>query len=168
MPDKLILLMHESWNDLDRAISGLAPKEATRRHDGGSSIAWTVGHVTNLVDSWINARLQGLPSHPVISDPMIRTGGGGDAHNWPAILAGMSEVREASKRFLDSKPEPDLDRTIPYDGAIDYLHPIGLSLRYALMRVAAHHFVHAGEIVTIRYLMGHPAEDFKDWGQALV
>ena len=80
----------------------------------------------------------------------------------------MSEVREASKRFLDSKPEPDLDRTIPYDGAIDYLHPIGLSLRYALMRVAAHHFVHVGEIVTIRYLMGHPAEDFKDWGQALV
>src|SRR5439155_17396772 len=96
-------------------------------------------------------QMQGLPSHPVISDPMIRTGGGGDAHNWPAILAGMSEVREASKRFLDSKPEPDLDRTIPYDGAIDYLHPIGLSLRYALMRVAAHHFVHVGEIVTIRY-----------------
>src|SRR5947208_16431660 len=150
MPDKLILLMHESWNDLDRAISGLAPKEATRRHDGGSSIAWTVGHVTNLVDSWINARLQGLPSHPVISDPMIRTGGGGDPHNSPAILAGTSEVREASKRFLDSKPEPDLDRTSPYDGAIDYLHPTGLSLRHAFTPVAAHDFLALGARVTSR------------------
>jgi hypothetical protein len=57
---------------------------------------------------------------------------------------------------------------IVYDGSIEYLRPIGLSLRYALMRIAAHHFVHVGEIVTIRSRLGHTVGDFPDWGRDLV
>ena len=168
MPKKLIALMYESWADLDRAISGLTPEEAMARHDGGSSIAWTVGHLTHMLDSWIVVRFQGLPPHPVISQPRFRTGGSGEAKDWPVILAGMKEVRETARGFLDSRQEPDLDRVIPYDGSIKYLRAVGLSLRYAVMRIAAHHFVHVGEVVTIRSRLGHAIEDFPDWGQALV
>ena len=166
MPDKLVSLMYQSWDDLDRAVGGLSAAEATARHDGESSIAWTVGHVTNMVDSWLVVKFQGLPPHPVISDPVFRTGGTGDASGWLTILSGVGEVREAARRFLEDGTL-DLDRVVPYDGSISYLRPVGLSLRYALMRIAAHHFVHVGEIATIRSRLGHSV-DFPEWGRILV
>ena len=51
MPHKLSLFLYESWSTFDEAVDGLTPEEATTRHDGGSSIAWTIGHVTNMLDS---------------------------------------------------------------------------------------------------------------------
>lgn len=166
MPNALIALMYQAWADLDRAVSGLTADEATTCHDGGSSIAWTVGHVTHMVDSWLVVKFQELPPHPLISDPMFRTGGSGEASDWPTITAGVNEVRETAIRFLDQR-EGDLERVIPYDGSISYLRPVGLSLRYGLMRIAAHHFVHVGEIVTIRSRLGHSV-DFPEWGRVLV
>jgi hypothetical protein len=150
VPDKLALFMYQSWSDLDNAVGGLTDEEATTRHAGGSSIAWTVGHVTTQIDSWINMRFQGLPPHPVFSRAMFRTGGDGEANDWPSILAGIKDVRGAARRFLDTEPAPDLERVIPYDGAI------------------AHHFQHVGEIVTIRSRLGHTLTDTRGWGRALV
>lgn len=166
--DNLILLMYRSWADLDRAVAGLTEEELTVRQGGSSSIAWTFGHVMNMVDSWINTRFQRLPPHPVISDQVFRAGGSGEALDWPTVRAAVKEVREAARGFLDAVPAPDLDRVIPYDGSIEVLRPRGLSLRYALMRIAAHNFVHVGEIATIRSNRGHPAGDFPDWGSDLV
>ena len=168
MPDKLILLMYESWSNLDGAIDGLTPEEATTRHYGGSAVGWTLGHVTNMVDSWINVRFQRLPPNPVVSHPMFRTGGSGEAEDWPTMLAAVRDVRETARRYLDSIEETDLDRVIPYDGSIDFLRETGLPLRYALMRIAAHHYIHMGEIVTIRSRLGHVREEFSDWGTTLV
>jgi hypothetical protein len=168
MPDKLILLMYQAWTDLDQAVDGLTPEQATTRYDGGSSIAWTVGHVTTQVDSWINLRFQGRPPHPALSREIFRTGGSGEATDWSGILAGARDVRADARRFLDSEPPPDLDRVIPYDGAISYLHSTGLPLRYALMSIAAHHFQHVGEIVSIRSRLGHVLDGAQEWGRALI
>jgi len=168
MPDKLILLTYQSWADIDQAVDGLTPEQATTRYDSGSSIAWTVGHVTTQVDSWINMRFQGLPPQSVFSRAIFRTGGSGEATDWPGILAGVRDVRAAARRFLDSEPAPDLDRVIPYDGAITYLRSTGLPLRFALMSIAAHHFQHVGEIVTIRSRLGHVDVGVQDWGRALI
>lgn len=168
MPDKHTLLMYQSWADLDQAVDGLTSEQATTRHDGGSSIAWTVGHVTTQVDSWINMRFQSRPPHPVFSRAIFRTGGSGEATDWSGILAGVRAVQIAARRFLDSEPAPDLDCVIPYDGAITYLHSTGLPLRYALMSIAAHHFQHVGEIVTIRSRLGHALVGVQDWGRALI
>ena len=51
MSNELILLMYESWDQLDRSMDGLTAEEITARHEVGSSIAWTVAHVTTMVDS---------------------------------------------------------------------------------------------------------------------
>lgn len=166
--DKLILFMYRSWADVDRAIEGLTAEEATARHHGGSSVAWTFGHVACMIASWINTRFVGMPPHPVISRPAFRSGGSGEADDWSAVQAAVREVRDGSRRFLDAVPAPDLDRVLPYDGSIAELRPVGLSLRYALMRISAHHFVHVGEIVTIRSQLGHVVGDFPDWGHDLV
>jgi uncharacterized damage-inducible protein DinB len=166
MAHELVALLYQSWDDLDHAVSGLTAEEATARHEGASSIAWTVGHVTHMVDSWLGVTFQGLPPHPLMSDSKFRAGGSGDAKGWPEICAGVNDVRQSARRLLDN--EPDLGRVVPYDGSIAYLRGIGISVRYAVLRIAAHHFVHVGEIVTIRSRMGHAAPEFPDWGRRLV
>jgi uncharacterized damage-inducible protein DinB len=166
--DKLVLLMYRAWADIDRAVDGLSAEEATASRDGGSSIAWTFGHVAQQVDSWINRKFHGLAPHRVLGQPEFRARGSGTADNWRGIQVAVQEVRDAAREFLDAEVAPDLDRVIAYDGSIEDLRPVGLTLRYALMRISAHHFVHVGEIVTIRSQLGHTVGDFPDWGRDLV
>lgn len=165
---KLILFMYESWAQIDLAADGLTPAEANDRHEGASRIAWTLGHVTNMVDSWLNMRFQGLPPHPLIGDTKFRAGAGGEAPDWRLVLQGVGEVRQAARRLLDAEPPPDLDRRIVYSGSIPALRSGGLTLRYALMRISAHHFMHAGEIETIRARLGHKVRESPDWGLSLI
>ena len=156
MPDRLIRFMYESWATFDAQTDGLTVAELTARHNGGSAIAWTLGHLTTMLDSWINTRFQGLAPNPVISDPNFRNGGNGEAPDWPAIRAAVDETRRAARKYLDAKLSPDLDQVIPYDGSIKDLRPIGLRLSYAIMRITAHHLMHAGEVATIRTSLGYP------------
>ena len=167
MPAALVLLVYQAWADLDQAIAGLTPQQAAERRDGQSAIAWTVGHVSQQVDSWLNTRLQGLPRHPLLADPCFATGASGEFGDWPGLLAAVQEVRATARRFLDAEPPPDLDLRVPYDGAIPFLRTTGLSLRHALASVAAHHWMHAGEIETLRSLRGHPRPNAGrgDWGR---
>ena len=167
MPHALALFLYESWSLLDDAVAGLTPEEAPTRHDGGSSIAWTIGHVTTMVDSWINVNFQGLPPHPIIGGRQFHVGGTGEWDEWEGILAATDEVRRHARLYLDSGPP--IDQVIPYDGSIQFLRETGLRLSYALMRIAAHHFIHAGEIVTIRSRLGHDTDSLArpDWGRPL-
>ena len=167
MPHTHTLFFYESWHALDEAVEGLTPEEATTRHDGGSSIAWTVGHVTTMVDSWINVNFQGLPAHPVVGGRQFHVGGTGGWGDWTGILAAADEVRHQARLYLDS--EPPIDRVIPYHGSIQFLRETGLRLSYALMRIAAHHFIHSGEIVTVRSRLGHDTDRLgrPDWGRPL-
>ncbi len=167
MPHALALFLYESWSLLDDAVEGLTPEEATTQHDGGSSIAWTIGHVTTMVDSWINVNFQGLPPHPIIGGRQFHVGGTGEWDEWEGILAATDEVRRHARLYLDSGPP--IDQVIPYDGSIQFLREAGLRLSYALMRIAAHHFIHAGEIVTIRSRLGHDTDSLArpNWGRPL-
>ena len=103
MPHALALFLYESWSLLDDAVAGLALEEATTRHDGGSSIAWTIGHVTTMVDSWINVNFQGLPPHPIIGGRQFHVGGTGEWDDWAGILAATDEVRRQARLYLDSE-----------------------------------------------------------------
>ena len=167
MPQQLTLFLYESWIMLDEAVEGLTPEDAITRHYGGSSVAWTVGHVTTMVDSWINVNFQGLPPHPIISGRQFHVGGTGEWGDWPGILAAAEEVRHQARLYLDS--EPPIEKVIPYHGSVQFLHETGLRLSYALMRIAAHHFIHVGEIVTIRSRLGHDTDRLgrPDWGRSL-
>ena len=167
MPEKLTLFLYESWSMLDEAVEGLTPEEATTQHCGGSSIAWTIGHVTTMVESWINVNFQGLPPHPIISGRQFSIGGTGEWSDWKGILAAAEEVRHQARLYLDSKPP--IDRVIPYQGSIQFLWETGLRLSYALMRITAHHSIHTGEIITIRSRLGHDTDKLArpDWGRPL-
>jgi hypothetical protein len=167
MHDHLVDLMYESWRNLDSSVDGLSDSEMSTRLKGGSIFAWTFGHVTNMLDSWLNVRFQGLAPHPVLSVQDFRTGGSGDARDWPRVRGAVFEVRQAARTYLDSGP--NLDLVIPYDGSIRFLRPGGLVLWYAVARIAAHHLIHAGEIETTRYYMSGPRADTSSgWGRSLL
>ena len=168
MAPKLVDLLFQSWADLDLSVAGLTDDEAAIRFRGCNKIAWSVGHVTQQIESWINRRFLGLPPHPLISQPIFHTGASGEAPNFFYIQTAVAEIREPARRFLDSVGEDDLDQTVPYDGSLADLRATGLSLSYALLRISSHHFLHVGEIHTIRSLLNNPAEEPASWGQAML
>jgi hypothetical protein len=145
----LVGAVFDAWDDLDRALDGIDPAAALRRWGGGngSAFAWTLAHATELVDNWINRRFQDLPAHPLIGQPHFRAGGSGIADDWPALLAAVREVREQAAAFLAPLDEDGLSRSIPYSGSVRGVRNHGrLPLRYALIRIIAHHYLHIGEI----------------------
>jgi hypothetical protein len=158
-------LLYESLNDLDLALAGLSDGQVIERRNGGSSFAWTAAHVTQMFESWILRQFMGRPRHPLFADPNLGAGGSGATADWPTIRAAIREVRTTARLFLDGLTAADLARTVPYTGSVAILQRRDLNLEYALMRIAAHHFVHASEIATIRSTLGTPIEDNRDWGR---
>ena len=157
---KLIGLLFGSWNDLDRVLDGLDPAEAVQQSDGGSSYAWTVAHLANQVDAWANVRIGQKSPHEYISQERFRFGGTGAADDWQAIQRAACEVRETARGYLEAVDEADMDKVIPYEGSFARLRETGINLRYALIRMCAHHYFHIGEIATKRDLQGQRVGDY--------
>lgn len=156
---KLVGLLFDAWDDLDRALSALDPELAVDASQG-SSFAWTAGHLANQVDAWINVRVAGREPHPLISQDRLRFGGSGEAEDWPAIEAAVAEVQQTARAYLEPLTEAETDIVVPYDGSFLHLREGGLSLRHALMRVSAHHYFHIGEIASKRTALGHDVGDY--------
>lgn len=161
-------LLYESLGDLDRSLAGLSNSAVAEQRSGASSFAWTAAHVTQMFESWILHRFMGRPRHELLADPNFSAGGTGAVDDWPSIRTAIEDVHGIARPFLDALTTDDLARTVPYDGSILYLRPPGLNLEYALLRTAAHYFVHASEIATVRSQLGHPVEDYRDWGRLLL
>ena len=158
-------LLLESLNDLCLAIDGLPDELAIVRPEGASSIAWTAAHVTQGLDSLVLYRFGGRQRDPMLSDAGLGAGGTGTVPDWPALRAKIGEIQAAASEFLATLTDADLARTVPYDGSIASLRSVGINFEYALLRVAAHHFTHVGEIAAIRTAMGLPLPDNREWGR---
>ncbi len=158
-------LLREALNDLQLALDGLSDAQATLRRDGGSCIAWTAAHVTQGLDSLVLYRFAGRERDALLSDAALGAGGTGAVTDWPALRAKIAEMQAIARDYLATLTDPDLARIVPYDGSIASLRPVGINLEYALLRVAAHHFSHAGEIAAIRSAMGAPLPDNREWGR---
>ena len=157
---QIVGLLFDAWDDLDRVLEGLDASTAVASESGGSSAAWTVGHLANQLDAWANVRFQGRAPHPLISQARFRIGGPGAADDWEAIRSGAIEVRAAARSYLEPMSEGDLDLVIPYDGSFTRLRETGLNLRYAVLRTTAHHYFHIGEIATNRTRLGDSVGDY--------
>ena len=157
---KLVGLVFEAWKDMDDVLAGVTAAEAAARAGGGSSFAWTLAHVSHQLDAWVNVRFQGRAAHPLIGADRFRMGGSGAAEDWAAVRAGVAAVRAAARGYLAGLTEADLERVVPYDGSFAALRERGLSLRHALLRIAAHHYVHVGEIAAERARRGQRVGDY--------
>src|SRR6266487_1640561 len=107
MPAALVGLLQDALGDLDRVVADVDSGVAIAKPEGGSAIAWSVGHVTNQLDGWVNVRFAGGQAHPLIGARRFRDGDG-RADDWPAILAGAGEVRAAALSYLWPLSDRDL------------------------------------------------------------
>jgi hypothetical protein len=148
-------LLLRAWDDLDRAVEDVSDEDMLRQIDGGSAFAWTMAHVSNGIDSWLNRRFMGLERHPLIANSRFQLGGDGAADNWPEIRAAVAAVRIPAREFLLGCSAEDLERTVAYDGAYAQFREHGLNLRIAILQNAIHHTFHLGEIVAKRELLGY-------------
>jgi DinB superfamily len=146
----MVGLVFGAWSDLERVLGGLDTTTATRQMDGGSSFAWTLAHLSNQIDAWLNVRFFGQVPHLLINQERWRTGGTGAAQDWPAIQNAAADVRLTARGCLHDLRDADLAQTAPYTGRIAALQGGTVTLRYSLARTAAHHYFHIGEIATIR------------------
>ena len=156
----LASLVLEAWRDLDRATANLSAEDAERRVGTASPISWSVAHCTHMVDSWLNVNFQGAEPHAFLNGDTFRKGAAGDPLAWDAVRSAVGEVRKAASGYLESLREDHLAERMPYTGSIAALRESGLSPRYALMRIAAHHYLHIGEIAMARAALGHDVGDY--------
>ena len=169
MPDSNpAVMLLAAWEDCDRALAGLSPDEAITRYFDGSSLGWTLAHLTGALDTWITVRFQGRDPHPLLSQCRFRMGGSGEADDWPAIQPAAAEVRGAARDYLARLNDDELGRLVPCDGSIAPLRETGVTLRYSLARMTAHHYFHLGEIATKRSMLGHQVDDYPDLMQAVL
>ena len=160
MTTALAGLVLEAWHDLDRAVAGLSSEDAERRIGSASPISWTVAHCTHMVDSWLNVNFQSAEPHPFINGDAFRKGATGEALDWRDVQLAVEEVRAPARRYLESIEEEQLDGRVAYTGSIEALRESGFSRRYAMMRIAAHHYFHIGEIASARASLGHDVGDY--------
>jgi hypothetical protein len=150
----------EAWNDLDRATAGLSAEDASRRIGTASPISWSIAHCANQIDSYVNVLFQGREPHPFLGQEGFRFGAAGDPAAWEQVQAAVAEVREIARPYLESLSEADLQLHVPYRGSLTALRETGMSVRYALIRVALHHYFHIGEIAAARTSLGHQVGDY--------
>lgn len=155
----LVGALIDAWSDLDRVTAGMAEADAVDA-GAGSSYAWTVAHLANQVDGWVNRRYAGYEPDPVVADDRYRFGGDGRAERWAELRDAAHGVRRRARAFLDGLVEADLDRPIVYPGSLPELAGREVTLRYTLLRVLAHHYFHIGELATKRSAAGTAVGDY--------
>ncbi len=160
MTTALAGLVLEAWRDLDRATADLSDVDAERRMGSASPISWTVAHCTHMVDSWLNVNFQAAEPHPFINGDAFRKGAAGEPLDWKDVQLAVEEVRASARQYLESIAEEQLEQRLPYTGSIESLREAGFSPRYAMMRIAAHHYFHIGEIAAARSELGHDIGDY--------
>lgn len=153
-------LVIEAWHDFDRATATLSCEDAERRLGTASSISWTLAHSTHMVDRWLNQLFQQRAAHALIDQDAYRIGALGQGPAWDAVRTAVGEVRGAARPYVEGLTEQDLDQRCDYHGSLDALRATGITPRYALLRIAAHHYLHLGEIVALRHQMGHHVGDY--------
>ncbi len=153
---KLIALLYSAWDDADRVFAGLSDADALKRHEGGSTFAWTLAHITRGIDTWCNVTLQGGKPNEAMEGERLRDLPVGDAHDFAAIKRGVTEVRNRAKAYLDNVTDADLERTtLPPHGRLQEA-----KLRYYVYRAVAHTYFHIGEVAAKRDRLGHKVGDY--------
>lgn len=150
----------EAWKDLDRVTTSLAAQDAERRIGTASPISWSVAHLSEQIDRWLNSLFQGLDPHSFVSQDHFRFGAAGEPADWSEVQQAVAEVRERARPYLESLTDADLDRRFPYEGALAALRERGITARHACVRIALHHYFHIGEIASARNALGHSVGDY--------
>ena len=159
-PPLIATLLVDALDDLERSLDGLTGIEAERRCPGLNPICWTVAHLAQHIDSWVNGIMAGEPAEPFLSTDRFRRGSGGEPAEWGAAQAACTRVLHKARGYLARAAGTDLEQTSPYTGNVEWLKGKPIPGKYRLARLVAHVYYHVGDITAVRATMGHSASDF--------
>ena len=131
-----------------RALRGVPEKDGLRRLEPINSIGWIVGHLAWQEQRYFVARAQGRIPLPIL-DEVAASGGPPSTPSLGEMLADWKLVTAEADPWLDS---------LTTAGMLEALPPPGNSRTVgdAIRRTTYHYWVHIGEILAIRQLLGHP------------
>src|SRR5262245_40633766 len=90
-----------AWADLDRLLGHVTDEVAVRQPGPGrASVAWTIAHLANQADAWLNVEVAGAEPHLFASDARWTMGGDGLADDWPAVRRALDDVRSRARTYL--------------------------------------------------------------------
>jgi uncharacterized damage-inducible protein DinB len=154
---KLAGAIFDMWKDVDRAFADLSEADALERHGGGSAFAWTLVHIANFEDGQINFRTRGRERHAMITDQFERfRESPGSADQWERIKAGVQELREELRSYLEGLSEEEIATTMAAATARTAEQPLAL----LLWRDIAHTYYHIGEVAAKRDQLGQRTGDY--------
>jgi uncharacterized damage-inducible protein DinB len=158
---KLVGLVFDSWDDFDRVLNELDIQEAIENPNGGSSFTWTLAHVTEQVDKWINVIAQNMLPHPTVEKKEFRFRGTGISQEWQLINQASQEVRAKAKSYLENLSDTDLESIVLNDNDPNTRpERKQIKLYSMILRIVAHYYFHIGEIAAKRDSIGHSVGDY--------
>ncbi|MBI4216156.1 MAG: DinB family protein [Chloroflexi bacterium] len=152
----LVSLVLESRNEFLRALSGLSEEDCAKKLPGLNTIAWTVGHVARGQDHWFNVMAQGQAPDAWLSENYAANAPTSNP-SLKEALAALKRVNERSQGFLRALAPPDL-RQVPTTRSGRTFQDEDLEA--LLQRCLMHHWLHLGEIVAIRSILGREPMNF--------
>ncbi len=150
----------DALDDLARSLEGMASADAEVRLPGFSPISWTVAHVAQHTDSWINHILAGHPQNTYFGGDQFAKGATGAPVEWMRVSVVLADVLGKARAFLENVTEAQLAKAEVYQGSMQPIRGKLVTGNYRLARLTAHVYYHIGEIVTIRTSQGHKVGDF--------
>jgi len=134
-------------SEWQRALEGVPEADGLRRFEPMNSIGWIVAHMAWHEQRYWLTRHAGETPVPVL-DEVAANGGPATTPSLLEMQRAWETVTSATDPFLDDLDEAAMARSLPGSPARRYGD--------AILRVTYHYWFHAGEILAIRQLLGHP------------
>jgi hypothetical protein len=148
----LVDMLHITWKEFDRNLTGLNDEDARRRIEPMNSISWIIAHVANQHQTFFNAWVKGKEIKPEYFPY-----GYGSPPSQPPLDEALNLWRTAcldADVWLKSAVDSSMVE-IPVGAS-----PRGESMGTLLTRCIFHTWCHLGEISSIRQVLGHKPPEF--------
>jgi hypothetical protein len=146
----LVLQLKFTRSEFNRALSGLAEEEASKRFLPMNCISWNVGHLAWQEQRYFLYYGQGLMPYPEIQKS-FRSGGPASTPVFHEVLDNWRKITALADPWLESlTPEKLQEHYIKKDG-----QPAQRIYGSLLLRVIYHYWYHTGENLAIRQMLGH-------------
>jgi hypothetical protein len=151
MPHPLVLQLHFTRSEFQRALKSVTAEEAIRRFEPMNCISWIVGHLAWQEQMYWLTQAQGVTPAPEVN--VCASGQPASTPPLDEMWAAWHTVTQAADSWLDTLDSAQLTthtlkRVKPY---APYKETIGSRLR----RTTYHYWYHIGESQAIRQLLGH-------------
>jgi hypothetical protein len=148
-PHPLVEQLRFTRREFARAFAGVDDADGARRFLPMNAIGWNVGHLAwQEQRAWLRFGQDRL-LHPAIHTAFA-TGAPASTPALSEVQGAWHEITTAADPFLDTLTDATLASSLPH--APDASRTAGS----VLLRMLYHYWFHAGEILAIRQLEGHP------------